>query len=131
MIDEKKIIETIEKIRAINPEIIVRMIDDKPYYSIRYFNLDDCRFHVGYGSYKLEFVVEWLRTCFDVVDTKSGWIPVSERLPESEGVYLVTTKIINKKEVVYAFYSQYLRGFVCNGNAIAWQPLPEPYQEEL
>lgn len=77
--------ETVKKRRAINQRIIARMIDDKPYYSIRYFDLDDCRWHVGYSSYKLEFVVEWLRTCFDIVDTKSGWIPVSERLPKTEG----------------------------------------------
>lgn len=106
------------------------MIDDKPYYSIRYFDLDDCRLHVGYSSYKLEFVVEWLRECFDIVNTKYGWIPVSERLPGREGVYLITSKIIDKKEVVYAFYSENLRMFVCNGSAIAWQPLPEPYQND-
>lgn len=76
--------ETVKKTRAVNPEIIVRMIDDQPYYSIRYFDLDDCRLHVGYSSYKLEFVVEWLRECFDIVNTKSGWIPVSECLPKQD-----------------------------------------------
>ena len=82
---KRKQLKRLKKIRAINPEIIVRMINDKPYYSIRYFDLSDCTMYVGYSSYKLEFVVKWMRTYFDVVDTKQGWIPVSERLPEKNG----------------------------------------------
>lgn len=155
MIDEKKIIETIEKIRAINPEIIVRMINDKPYYSIRYFNLDDCRFHVGYGSYKLEFVVEWLRECFDIVNTKYGWIPVSECLPKYLDNRFYMCIVENHEEDLPLFF-QYNeeRGFglwrdiydeytlalfdsvfetdeeIGCGKVIAWQPLPERYKEK-
>lgn len=133
MIDEKKTIETIEKIRAINPEIIVRMINDKPYYSIRYFNLSDCRMHVGYSSYKLEFVVEWLRECFDIVEN-FGWIPVSERLPENDGFYLATLDgAIVGENRPFTGLAEFEDGkwiddeedYKC---VIAWQPLPEPYQ---
>ena len=134
MIDEKKTIETIEKIRAINPEIIVRTIDDKQYYSIRYFNLDDCRWHVGYSSYKLEFVVKWMRTYFDVVDTKQGWIPVSERLPDKDGFYIATLdgKIVGDDRP-FSGLAEFEDGTWVDDEedykcVIAWQPLPEPYQ---
>ena len=53
-----------------------------------------------------------------------GWIPVSERLPEEHGEYLVTDK-----------YGRVTSGLWI-GNAkrwkdvIAWMPLPEPYKAE-
>lgn len=141
MIDEKKELqtpETVKKRRAINPEIIVRMIDDKPYYSIRYFNLDDCRWHVGYSSYKLEFVAEWLRTCFDIVDTKSRWIPVSERLPDK--VIVICDVLYEENEIDEAYHDIKILNYIGDGkfvnswndekNVIAWQPLPDPYKEE-
>lgn len=133
---ELQIPEALKKRRAINPEIIVRMIDDKPYYSIRYFNLDDCRWHVGYSSYKLEFVVEWLRTCFDIVDTKSGWIPVSERLPNKDGFYIATLdgKIVGDDRP-FSGLAEFEDGTWVDDEedykcVIAWQPLPEPYQND-
>lgn len=92
-----------KKTRAIDPEIIVRMIGNKPYYEIRYFDLSDYKSHVGYGSYKLEFVVKWLRTCFDIVETYFGWIPVSEKLPnpETEVLILAKRKMIGSEKFYY------------------------------
>lgn len=53
------------------------------------------------------------------------WIPVSEKLPEAPGKYLVTVQNGN----VYAgTFDAYSGRFQCA--AIAWQPLPEPYKEE-
>lgn len=33
-------VKPVEKIKAINPVIVFNMKDDKPYYSIRYYNLE-------------------------------------------------------------------------------------------
>ena len=53
------------------------------------------------------------------------WIPVSERLPEKSGKYLVTVKNGN----VYAgTYDAFSGKFQCA--ATAWQPLPAPYTVE-
>ena len=53
----------------------------------------------------------------------TGWIPVSERLPEKTGKYLVTVKNGN----VYAgVFDEYSGKFQCA--ATAWMPLPEPYR---
>lgn len=58
------------------------------------------------------------------------WIPVSERLPEESGMYLITAQVLSKFEVQYVFYQKSLELFICNGIPIAWQPLPEPYKEQ-
>ena len=54
----------------------------------------------------------------------TDWIPVSERLPDKPGKYLVTVKNGN----VYAGTFCVVSGrFQCA--AVAWMPLPEPYKE--
>lgn len=77
-----------DKIRAVNPNIIVRGNVDKPYYLIEYYDLSDNEWHIGYGSYCLANVKEWLKTCFevtnaDVVPVKHGrWVDIN---PEYAG----------------------------------------------
>ena len=73
-------------------------------------------------------------------EPKQRWIPVTERLPEETGIYLVTLKT----DGVAYFEDEFPNGFVyasayeavtmhwgyCDKNVIAWMPLPEPYQDE-
>ena len=61
---------------------------------------------------------------------KDGWIPCSERLPEEEGMYLITSNLFGSLEVQYVFYSENVQMFVCNGTPVAWMTLPEPYKGE-
>lgn len=63
-----------QKIRAINPQIIVTGEVDKPYYQIQYYDTADNKWHIGYGSYFYSYVREWLEECFDIV--KSDIIPI-------------------------------------------------------
>lgn len=58
-----------------------------------------------------------------------GWIPCKERLPEDDGMYLITSKVLDKTEVQYVFFQKNMDLFICNGIPTAWQPLPEPYHE--
>ena len=57
-----------KKRKVKSAEIVVRKIDEKPYYEIKYFDLSDKEYHIGYGSYKLEYVFEWLEQCFEIVE---------------------------------------------------------------
>lgn len=57
-----------DKIKAIDPKIIVNRDVDRPYYSIEYYDTADNQWHIGYGSYELKNVIEWLKTDFDVVE---------------------------------------------------------------
>ena len=54
-----------EKIKAINPEIIVSGCAEKPYYQIKYYDTADKRYHIGFGSYYYENVLRWLKEYFE------------------------------------------------------------------
>ncbi len=52
-------------------EIIVRMIDNKPYYEIKYKKVDEDYYQVGYSSYNLNNVLKWRDECFELVNVKT------------------------------------------------------------
>lgn len=41
---------------------------DKPYYVIKYYDIADKEWHIGYGSYYLHYVFQWLEECFEIVE---------------------------------------------------------------
>ena len=49
-------------------QIIVGGPIEKPCFSILYFDPTDCDYHVGFSSYKLEYVYRWRMEEFDIVD---------------------------------------------------------------
>lgn len=51
-------------------EIIVRMIDNKPYYEIKYKKVDEDYYQVGYSSFNIDNVLKWRDECFEFVDMK-------------------------------------------------------------
>ena len=61
-------------------------------------------------------------------DAEQRWIPVSERLPEEEGVYLVTTTGMNNDIIDIAYYTEGIWHKASRINA--WLPLPKPYKAE-
>lgn len=65
--------------------------------------------------------------------SNNGWIPVSERLPEETGYYLVTLKRKlpneNYSDRVVVLYNKDDNSFMSYNNLIiAWQPLSKPYK---
>lgn len=82
---------------------------------------------------------EQLKEVFQkMVEEKNRWIPVSERLPNRNGVYIVT-RIIEGTRIIDASYfdgqNTWHRDVCVNhgrpylNDVIAWQPRPEPYME--
>ena len=61
-----------KKHKVKSAEIVVGKIDEKPYYEIKYFDLSDNEYCIGYGSYKLEYVFEWLEQCFEIVEKNTN-----------------------------------------------------------
>ena len=55
------------------------------------------------------------------------WIPVSERLPEDFGTYLVCT---DGGYITTILYEPHGLGWFISDNIIAWQELPQPYKAE-
>ena len=76
-------------------------------------------------------MIEQLQDDLEQDEKETGWIPVSERLPE-KGTYIVTFdgELIGQKEPFTGMCG------IENGKwdeedcVIAWMPLPEPYKEE-
>ena len=60
----------------------------------------------------------------------SKWIPVSERLPEEQGWYLVTIKSGDNYYLDTDIYNTLYKNGFRTQNVIAWMPLPEPYKSE-
>jgi hypothetical protein len=57
------------------------------------------------------------------------WIPVTERLPEEEGCYMVTVKNDHKRR--YSKTAWYCGdGWFARQDIIAWRMTPEPYKAE-
>lgn len=57
-----------ERMKVSHLDIIVTMIDKKPYYEIKYKEIGSNHYSVGYRSYKLENVLSWRDECFEVVE---------------------------------------------------------------
>ena len=58
-----------------------------------------------------------------------SWIPVTERVPETEDYVLCTT--VTKKGHRNLIIGYYAMGRWCvgmNSNVVAWMPLPEPWK---
>lgn len=84
------------------------------------------------------------------IEPEPKWIPVSERLPEGYGEFLVTmTEKAKAKDLGFDIDETYIRKMRYNSNGwqlprhipswineavkdevLAWMPLPDPYQEE-
>ena len=57
------------KIKITSAEIVVHGTIAKPYYEIKYREIGSSEYHVGYSSYDLNNVFEWLKECFEIVNT--------------------------------------------------------------
>ena len=140
--------ERIDKEKVTSAEIISRKVGEKTYYSIKYKTVGEDYYNIGYSSYKLDYVIAWLNKYFEfcgeakVVSDNNGWIPVSERLPEESDYYMAC--IYNDEADDYDFRKTWFahaddydmdesewRELYDFERVIAWQPLPEPYREEV
>lgn len=60
-----------------------------------------------------------------------GWIPCSERLPKKDEYVLCSLNEENPIIIHTVIIAQYDSGsYWHNGTVIAWQPLPEPYNQK-
>lgn len=87
-----------------------------------------------YGEHKL--ILDLLK--------QTDWIPVSERLPENSGVYIVSRWFSDGVESVILTDANYYDGCgewyndnrinwgreLVTNKIVAWRPLPEPYKTE-
>lgn len=60
------------KIKVTNAEIVVHGTAEKPYYEIKYREVGDGYYHIGYSSYDLKNAFGWLEECFEVINMEDG-----------------------------------------------------------
>ena len=60
--------QKMEKIKTPFAKIIIDGSREKPYFSILYFDPADKDFHIGYSSYYLDYVFNWLNENFEIVE---------------------------------------------------------------
>ena len=68
-----------EKPNVLNPRIIVEFLPGKPsepYYEIEYYDLAKAEWTIGYGSYDLSLVREWLSEDINVCGKGINFQPV-------------------------------------------------------
>lgn len=76
---------------------------DKPCYSIRYYDLSDNEWHIGFSSYELAYVIEWTDKHFKIVEpvehvesakstgtskVKEFWQKVKQKYESKGGQYI-------------------------------------------
>lgn len=93
----------------------------------------------GDGAYlsknNISKIVELLLADLEQDEKENGWIPVSERFPESSGTYQVTCMDGRIYRSTYAKFQSRLKRWELTGaraywKVTAWRPLPEPYKED-
>ena len=55
--------------RVTDLSIIMEMIDSKPYYSVQYRNVGENGYNIGYSSYNLKIVLEFIDEYFEIVES--------------------------------------------------------------
>lgn len=90
-------------------------------------------------------IVNTLLNDFEQDEKENGWIPVSERMPEKDGRYLVTFKNGIKVCMVgygsckrtvlgypigHGWYSLEEAQYYAEDSIIAWRPIPNPMKED-
>lgn len=54
--------------RVTDLSIVMEMIDGKPYYSVQYRNVGENGYNIGYSSYDLKTVLEFINEYFEIVE---------------------------------------------------------------
>lgn len=71
-------------------EIIVRMIDNKPYYEIKYKKVGEDYYQVGYSSFNIDNVLKWRDECFELVYVKTTNADKIRNMSDEELVGIIT-----------------------------------------
>lgn len=56
------------KTKVTEMEQIFEVINDKPYYSLKYKEVGEDYYHIGYSSYDFHNVLQWERECFELAN---------------------------------------------------------------
>ena len=88
-----------EKKKVSSAVIVSRDIDKKPYYEIKYKEINSCDYDIGYGSYDLSNVIKWLNECFEFCnESKTCTNDILKQILEEIENEAMTNKEIGRKQ---------------------------------
>lgn len=93
------------KMKTSFAKIIVGGTPEKPYYHIWYFDPSDKEFHIGFGSYRLDYVFRWLAEEFEVKE------PCADVEPVRRGEWII----------IEGEYCGYAKCSVCGDEFTSWE----------
>lgn len=84
----------INKAKVNSLEIIARMLDDKPYYELKYRRVGEKDYSIGYSSYDLKIVLGYIDTYFEIVesDKQTNADRIRDMSDEELAEFLITFK---------------------------------------
>lgn len=85
------------KVKVNSLEIIVRMISNKPYYNLRYKEIDKKDYSIGYSSYDLKIVLDYIDTYFEIVESVTNADRIRDMTDEELASFL--DNVFNNFEV--------------------------------
>lgn len=85
---------------------------------------------INYGTICDIVIRGWKLMELPSVTPVQKWIPVSERLPENEGLYLVSVENDHLRHYSKTAWFTVHKNWFSRQDVIAWQPLPESYKEK-
>ena len=87
-------IANINKAKVDSLEIITQMLDDKPYYELKYRLVGKNDYSIGYSSYDLKIVLDYIDTYFEIVknDRKTNVDRIRNMSDEELAEFLVGFK---------------------------------------
>ena len=77
---ENKTQDIKDKEKVFCAEVVVGGAEEKPYYSILYYDLKDNSWHIGYSSYELSNVIRWKDECLEITSDISAMKPPKKRM---------------------------------------------------
>lgn len=72
--------EKIKKEKVTDLELVFEVFDGKPYYSIKYKNVGEDDYHIGYSSYSFEIVLAYKEKYFELVEEEKSSTEIKYRI---------------------------------------------------
>lgn len=100
--DKKRLFDASEttKIKTHFAKIIVGGTAEKPCFNILYFDPTDREYHIGFGSFCLEYVFKWLSEEFEIVDDAVDVVQ-KETMTLQKAIEILETEYERAKKLLF------------------------------
>ena len=79
-LSENELEAEVEKEKVTDLELIFEVFDGRPYYSIKYKNVGEDDYNIGYSSYNFEIVLQFKEKYFELVEEEKSSTEIKHRI---------------------------------------------------